>query len=52
VKAKAILLYHRSIALRKVKKFIKALGLRGSKEAIRQLYHRLLKPIEIVLGSS
>ena len=35
VKAKAVLLYHWRVALRKVERFIKALRLRGSREAIR-----------------
>ncbi|MDQ7082252.1 MAG: hypothetical protein Q9N34_04190 [Aquificota bacterium] len=35
-----------------MEKFIKALGLRGSREAIRQWYHRLSKLIELVLESS
>ena len=52
VKAKAVLLYHWGVALRKVEKFIKALGLKGSREAIRQWYHRLSKLIEHVLKSS
>ncbi len=52
VKAKAVLLYHWGVALRKVEKFIKALGLRGSREAIRQWYHRLSRLVEYVLESS
>ncbi len=52
VKAKAVLLYHRGVALRKVEKFIKALGLKGSREAIRQWYHRLSELVEYVLKSS
>ncbi len=52
VKAKAVLLYHWGVALRKVERFIKALGLRGSREAIRQWYHRLSKLVEYILGSS
>ncbi len=52
VKAKAVLLYHRNMALRKVERFIKALGLRGSREAIRQWYHRLSGLVEYVLKSS
>ena len=51
VKAKAVLLYHWGIALRKVEKFIKALGLRGSREAIRQWHHRLSKLVEYVFKS-
>ena len=49
VKAKAVLLYHWGVALRKVERFIKALGLRGSREAIRQWYHRLSRLVEYVL---
>jgi len=52
VKAKAVLLYHWGVALRKVERFIKALGLRRSREAIRQWYHRLFKLVEYVLKSS
>ena len=52
VKAKAVLLYHWGIALRKVERFIKALGLRGSREAIRQWYHRLSRLVEYILESS
>ncbi len=52
MKAKAVLLYHWGVALRKVEKFIKALGLRGSREAIRQWYHRLSRLVEHVLESS
>ena len=51
-KAKAVLLYHWGVALRKVEGFIKTLGLRGSREAIRQWYHRLSRPVEYVLNSS
>ncbi len=52
VKAKAVLLYHWGVALRKVERFIKALGLKGSREAIRQWYHRLSELVEYVLKSS
>ena len=52
MKAKAVLLYHWGVALRKVEKFIKALGLRGSREAIRQWYHRLSGLVEYILKSS
>jgi transposase-like protein len=51
VKAKAVLLYHWGMALRKVEKFIKALGLRGSREAIRQWHCRLSKLVEYVFKS-
>ncbi len=35
-----------------MEKFIKALGLRGSREAIRQWYHRFSKLMEYILKSS
>ncbi len=40
VKAKAVFLYHWGIALRKVERFRKALGLRGSREAIRHKFQQ------------
>ena len=48
VKAKAV----PPIPLRKVEKFIKALELRGSREAIRQWYHILSELVEYVLKNS